>query len=141
MLIALSAIILIASNACAQSSSQSISTTTNAPSSSAASTAGWPVTEGRSGGGRYSPFNRVIALDPETGKEMWTFDPRIDKDRRFANMLINRGVAYWREANAESAGAGRVFIGTLDARLIALEVKTGKPCRDFGKNGTVNLLE
>ena len=196
MLIALFAIILIASNACAQSSFQPISTTSNEPPSSAASIAGWPVTEGRAGGGRYAPltdinrdnvatlkiawtyrhgdfkaggslpdkffkgsafectpivvegrlifttpFNRVIALDPETGKELWTFDPRIDKNRRFANMLINRGVAYWQDANVESASASRVFIGTLDARLIAIEVKTGKPCRDFGKNGMVNLLE
>src|SRR5258707_1370340 len=42
-----------------------------------------------------TPFDRAIALDPETGAELWTFDPRIDKDRRFGNMMINRGVAYW----------------------------------------------
>ncbi len=84
-----------------------------------------------------TPFNRVIALDPETGAELWKFDPGIDRGRRFANMLINRGVAYWRGPN----GSGRVYLGTLDARLIALEAATGKPCADFGVAGTVNLLE
>ncbi len=84
-----------------------------------------------------TPFNRVIALDPETGAELWKFDPGIDRGRRFANMLINRGVAYWRGPN----GAGRVYLGTLDARLIALEAATGEPCADFGVVGTVNLLD
>ncbi|MCI0388008.1 MAG: pyrroloquinoline quinone-dependent dehydrogenase [Acidobacteria bacterium] len=85
-----------------------------------------------------TPFNRVIALDPETGAELWTFDPKIDRSRRFANMMISRGVAYWRDAKK---GNARIFLGTLDARLIALDVKTGRPCADFGNGGTVNLLE
>ena len=88
-----------------------------------------------------TPFNRVIALDPETGAELWKFDPKIDRGRRFANMLINRGVAYWRGSNGGGACASRVFLGTLDARLIALDVKTGSPCADFGKGGVVNLLD
>ncbi len=88
-----------------------------------------------------TPFNRVIALDPETGAELWTFDPKRDKGRRFGNMMINRGAAYWRDSNANGACASRVFFGTLDARLIALDVKTGKPCADFGKGGAINLLE
>ena len=55
-----------------------------------------------------TPYNRVIALDPETGRELWTFDPRIDKGRRFANMMVSRGVAYWRgEGGGECAG--RIF--------------------------------
>ena len=88
-----------------------------------------------------TPFNRVVALDPKTGAELWTFNPKIDTGRRFGNMMINRGVAYWLDPNAEGVCASRVFLGTLDARLIALDVKTGKPCTDFGKAGTVNLLE
>jgi quinoprotein glucose dehydrogenase len=87
-----------------------------------------------------TPFNRVVALDPETGRELWTFDPRIDKGRRFANMLINRGVAYWRDTVGHSACVRRVFLGTLDARLIAIDAVTGRPCGDFGSAGTVNLL-
>jgi quinoprotein glucose dehydrogenase len=90
-----------------------------------------------------TPFNRVIALDPETGAELWTFDPKIDRDRIFANMMINRGVAHWRApaGEADAACATRVFLATLDARLIALDAASGRPCADFGSGGTVNLLE
>ena len=88
-----------------------------------------------------TPFNRVVTLDPKTGAELWTFNPKIDRGRRFGNMMINRGVAYWLDPNAEGVCASRVFLGTLDARLIALDVKTGKLCRDFGNAGTVNLLD
>ena len=78
-----------------------------------------------------TPYNRVIALDPESGRELWTFDPRIDRDRLFANMFINRGVAYWRGAERRRPCAQRVFLGTLDARLIALDAATGKPCAEL----------
>ena len=88
-----------------------------------------------------TPYNRVIALDPETGAELWTFDPGIDKGRRFANMLINRGVAYWRDPAASGPCASRAFLATLDARLIALDWATGKPCGRFGRSGEVNLLD
>src|SRR5262245_58943795 len=66
-----------------------------------------------------TPRNRVIALDPETGRELWRFDPGLERGRAYANMWINRGVAVWREpGNTEACGA-RVFLATLDARLIA----------------------
>ncbi len=86
-----------------------------------------------------TPFNRVIALDPETGEELWTFDPGLDRGGFYANMIINRGVGYW---HGEPAGAcsPRVFLATLDARLIALDAATGHPCADFGTGGTVDLL-
>src|SRR5262245_28152292 len=88
-----------------------------------------------------TPFNRVIALDPDTGAELWTFDPKIDKDRRFGNMMISRGVAYWRDADAAGLCAHRIFLATLDARLVALDLADGKRCSGFGANGEVNLLE
>lgn len=87
-----------------------------------------------------TPFNRVIALDPETGHELWVFDSKIDRTRRYANKYVSRGVAYWRAAGVNGRCATRVFHGTLDARLIALDAATGKPCPDFGRDGTVNLL-
>ena len=96
-----------------------------------------------------TPFNRVIALDPERGTELWTYDPRIDRKRRYANMIIHRGVALWNDT-AEPADGGatdgggpcreRVLFGTLDARLIAIDAVTGLPCDDFGDGGQVNLL-
>jgi quinoprotein glucose dehydrogenase len=87
-----------------------------------------------------TPTNRVIALDPESGGELWSFDPKLERGRNYANMWINRGVAYWRDAAAAGPCAARVFLATLDARLIALDAATGRPCPDFGAAGTVGLL-
>jgi quinoprotein glucose dehydrogenase len=88
-----------------------------------------------------TPYNRVIALDPESGRELWTFDAEIDKGRRFGNLMVNRGVAYWRDPDGHDPCSRRVLFGTLDARLIALDATTGMPCSDFGSAGTVNLLD
>ena len=87
-----------------------------------------------------TPRNRVIALDPETGRELWTFDPQLEGGRAYANMWINRGVAYWRDpAGGRRRARERVFLATLDARLIALDAATGKPCAGFGAAGQVDL--
>ncbi|HKA13717.1 MAG TPA: pyrroloquinoline quinone-dependent dehydrogenase [Myxococcota bacterium] len=88
-----------------------------------------------------TPRNRVIALDPETGRELWKFDPNLEGGGIYANMWISRGVAYWRDPHANGACAARVFLATLDARLFALDAATGRPCADFGTQGTVNLLD
>jgi quinoprotein glucose dehydrogenase len=87
-----------------------------------------------------TPANRVIALDPETGRELWTFDPQLERGGLYGNMWINRGVAYWRDPRAADACSARVFLATLDARLFALDAASGRPCADFGAGGTVNLL-
>jgi quinoprotein glucose dehydrogenase len=88
-----------------------------------------------------TPFDRVFALDPETGKERWSFDPKVD--RRGLYLVTCRGVAAWRDASAarDAACALRIFVGTLDARLIALDGATGRPCQDFGRGGTVDLKQ
>jgi quinoprotein glucose dehydrogenase len=83
-----------------------------------------------------TPFNRIIALDPETGEERWTYDPEIDLTGRYANQLISRGVTMWMDADS---GQKRLFAATNDARLIALEPETGEPCNDFGASGQVDL--
>jgi quinoprotein glucose dehydrogenase len=88
-----------------------------------------------------TPRNRVIALDPETGRELWSFDPEIGRDGSFANMWINRGVAYWRDPAASGACSARVLLATLDARLFALDAASGAPCADFGVSGAVDLLD
>jgi len=87
-----------------------------------------------------TPYDRVVALDPESGREIWTYDPGIDRDRFFANMMISRGVAYWRGPDPKAPCARRVFLTTLDARLIALDADRGRPCAEFGAGGTVDLL-
>jgi quinoprotein glucose dehydrogenase len=88
-----------------------------------------------------TPRNRVIALDAETGREIWAFDPELERGHAYANMWINRGVAYWRDPAGAPACPERLFLGTLDARLLALDAATGQPCAGFGAAGAVNLLD
>jgi quinoprotein glucose dehydrogenase len=84
-----------------------------------------------------TPFNRLIALDPASGKELWTFDADLSPTLWGPNQLNCRGVAVWhdRVAPGESACATRVFMTTNDARLLALDAATGKPCDGFGRGG------
>lgn len=77
-----------------------------------------------------TPYNRVIALDAITGKQIWEF-----KVPNNAN-AETRGVAYW--PGDRKMGA-RVVFGTSDGSLIALEAKTGKPAAGFGTDGVVDL--
>lgn len=86
-----------------------------------------------------SPFNEVIALDPGTGAQKWRYDPKIAINQRPANRYVCRGVAYWidDEAPADAACRSRIFMGTNDVRLIALDAKTGIPCAGFGRGGEV----
>jgi len=82
----------------------------------------------------------VIALDPATGEEVWRHDPEIDRSKPHAE-IANRGVSSWLDAraNADSPCRHRIFVGTLDARLIALDGATGKLCNDFGDRGEIWL--
>ncbi|MGO9255959.1 MAG: pyrroloquinoline quinone-dependent dehydrogenase [Bryobacteraceae bacterium] len=87
-----------------------------------------------------TPFNRVIALDPSSGAEKWAYDPKVDRSHDYSE-VSSRGVAAWTDSKA-AGGAPcklRIFAGTIDARLIALDGKIGKPCVAFGSGGTVDL--
>ena len=88
-----------------------------------------------------TPFNRVIALDAETGAERWSFDPEIERAGLY--LLNCRGVASWLDARATpgSECRRRIFTATLDARLFALDAATGRPCEGFGEGGAVDLRE
>jgi quinoprotein glucose dehydrogenase len=88
-----------------------------------------------------SPFNEVIALDPGTGAQKWRYDPKISTNQRPGNRYACRGVAYWvdDQAAASAACRARVFMGTNDVRVIALDATTGIPCADFGANGEIKL--
>jgi quinoprotein glucose dehydrogenase len=88
-------------------------------------------------------FNRVIALDPETGAEKWAFDPKIDLQVHYSEGLMNRGVSTWIDP-ARAPGEPcrrRIYIATIDARLFALDAATGAPCADFGQSGQVDLTQ
>jgi len=83
----------------------------------------------------------VIARNPVTGAERWTYYPHIDLFVRYANQLVCRGVSTWVDPD-RTVGEPchrRIFLGTNDARLIALDAATGNPCADFGKDGQVDL--
>ena len=87
-----------------------------------------------------TPLNRVIALDPVTGRELWRHDPAIDREIERNEGFVSRGVAYWEDRRHPAATCGRrIFFGTIDARLLALDATTGLPCPDFGTHGTVRL--
>ena len=88
-----------------------------------------------------TPFNRVIALDPENGAERWTYDPKIDRTINYNEAFASRGVSAWTDpaASANTQCGRRIFLPTIDARLIALDAVNGKPCADFGQNGTIDL--
>ena len=90
-----------------------------------------------------TPFNRVIALDPATGTQRWAYDPEIDRSLDYGDGLINRGVVTWLDSahSAKQPCGRRIFEATLDARLIALDAATGKPCVGFGDQGQVNLRD
>ncbi len=83
-----------------------------------------------------TPLGRVIALDPTTGKQLWAYDSQVPKDAGFGD-FANRGVSTWKVPNAPR----RIFIATIDGRLIAVDAATGKPCADFGDNGIIRLRE
>jgi quinoprotein glucose dehydrogenase len=86
-----------------------------------------------------TPTNRVIALNAETGEEIWSYDPQVNMDEH--PVLPNcRGVSSWQSGQAGFC-EHRIFTGTFDARLIALDAQTGKPCPDFGRSGEIDTSD
>jgi len=61
----------------------------------------------------------VHAIDARTGKQLWTYDPKIDREKGYKGCcdVVNRGVALWK---------GKVYVAAYDGRLIALDAVTGK---------------
>ena len=87
-----------------------------------------------------TPYNHVIALDPRTGAKLWEYDAALDLSHGYSE-VTSRGVSAWRDP-APAPGQPcrtRIFMGTLDARLVALDGDTGKPCAGFGASGQVDL--
>ena len=89
-----------------------------------------------------TPYNHVIALNPESGVKLWEYDPHVDLSKNYSE-VSSRGVSAWHDPKAKAGHPCRlrIFMGTLDGRLIALDGETGKPCLDFGVKGEVNLAQ
>ena len=89
-----------------------------------------------------TPFNKVVALDPETGAERWAFDPEVERDVEYGNAYTCRGVSQWVDAKApaDTQCQHRIFAITVDRRLFALDARTGAQCSGFngGKAVSVN---
>jgi quinoprotein glucose dehydrogenase len=87
-----------------------------------------------------TPFGGVRALDGETGRELWRFDSELDLSAGYGDPT-NRGVSTWLDTSvrAGTACARRIYVATLDARLIALDSRSGAPCAGFGIGGQVDL--
>lgn len=84
-----------------------------------------------------SARNRVIALDATSGEQRWVHDPVVAEEDGLT--FACRGVAWWRDPAVDGQCAARVYMGTYDARLLALDAATGEPCTDFGDRGAVDL--
>ncbi len=84
-----------------------------------------------------TPYNRVVALDPETGAEKWSYDPKsyVDGQPPNGTGYVHRGIALWRDGSNL-----RIFLNTR-YRLISLDARTGKPAQSFGDNGIVDLSQ
>ncbi len=89
-----------------------------------------------------TPKNILIALDPQTGATRWRFDPKVP-DANIPYTAACRGVTYYAVPGAApgQACATRIIEGTLDARLIAVDARTGRPCADFGFGGQVDTAQ
>ena len=89
-----------------------------------------------------TPTSIIIALDPATGQQRWRYDPQIARDTNYSE-TASRGVSSWVDPVADSgaACAHRILMGTLDARLLAIDGRTGQPCADFGASGSVDLAK
>ena len=85
-----------------------------------------------------TPYNRVVALNAETGRELWSYDPKPYEDGQPPNGtgFVHRGVAAWRDR--ANGNALRIFINSR-YNLICLDAGTGKPVESFGSRGVVDL--
>ncbi|MDO5705271.1 MAG: PQQ-binding-like beta-propeller repeat protein [Paracoccus sp. (in: a-proteobacteria)] len=85
-----------------------------------------------------TPFYRILALDPATGAEKWSYDTESTLEILTQPGLKNRGVAYWDGGDDGPCGK-RVYIGTMGATLHAVDADTGQPCADFGEGGVLDV--
>ena len=89
-----------------------------------------------------TPYNHVLALDPRSGSKLWEYNAQVDLTKNRSE-VTSRGVSAWLDSKANEGRLCRlrIFLGTLDGRLLALDGDTGKPCLDFGSKGIVDLTQ
>src|SRR5580698_8546685 len=87
-----------------------------------------------------TPYNKIVALDAESGAVLWSYDPKsyVDGQPPNGTGYVHRGIALWRDAR--DGNKARIYLNTR-YRLISLDAKTGKPVDSFGDNGMVDLSQ
>jgi len=87
-----------------------------------------------------TPLGRVVALDAETGAELWVFDPVIARDVTYGD-FATRGVSMWvDDQSARSDPCHRtIFSANAQSQLVAIDARDGRPCGGFGEAGRVDL--
>lgn len=87
-----------------------------------------------------TPFGRAIALDPATGRERWRYEANVDRNGMWGD-FATRGVSTWVDSTVRVRAPcrRRIYLPTIDARIIALDGKTGAVCAGFANRGTLDL--
>ena len=109
----------------------------------------WRSYAGDPGSTKYSPLDQVdgtlyvstamyqaAAIDAGSGETVWVYDPQVYLGGQPTHSYGSRGVAYWTDGQDE-----RIFWGTSEGYLLAVDAKTGQPVLDFGNDGRVDLTE
>lgn len=88
-----------------------------------------------------TPFNRVIALDPASGRERWVYEPNIPLDHPLPFQYNCRGVSQWVDSKARVGEpcAHRILMAGNDGAIHALDARNGKACADFGERGRAKV--
>jgi glucose dehydrogenase len=76
-----------------------------------------------------TPVGRVFALDPVTGQQRWVYDAKVPRDMGYGD-FASRGISAWQRGTDR-----RIIVATIDARLIALDARSGTPVARFGRDG------
>jgi len=88
-----------------------------------------------------TPFDRVFAVEPDTGKIKWTFDSHTAHKDPTQGELKTRGVSYWQAAQPVAGESCQkiIYLGAMDGKLYAVDADSGKPCEKFGKDGVLDI--
>jgi len=86
-------------------------------------------------------FDRIFALEPDTGKVKWTFDSKVKLVDPTQGELKNRGLSYWQAATPVAGEACQkiVYLPTMDGKVFAVDADKGQPCTGFGQNGVLDI--
>jgi len=88
-----------------------------------------------------TPFDRIFAVEPDTGKVKWTFDTHVPLVDPTQGELKNRGLSYWQAATPTVGAPCQkiVYLGTMDGKVFAVDADMGQACAGFGQNGVLDI--